>query len=317
MKDIRVGFIGAGSFANAMHYPSVSEMPDACIAAICDLNEERLSATAGKYGVSAVYTDYRRMLDEADLDAIFVIMPPMGLTPIVLDCLSAGKPVFMEKPPGVTTEDTVQMAEAARKHGVFGMVGFNRRYADVVQKARTAVLEMGPPSLAVAEFHKNMLNEPPYYGMSILRTDIIHVVDMLRYVGGEPASVHAFADSFHVGWRNSYNALIRFQSGAVGILTAYRAAGSRYERFEFHGRGISAYVRAPEVAEIHRDGAPAPDVLTPAEKDPRLSYGYKAEVRHFIDCVKAGSQPLTNLDDAVLTMRLVDSIEEGLSAEAV
>lgn len=309
-EKIRVGFVGAGSFANAMHYPSLAEMDDVHICAVCDLDPARLSAAADRYGVPHRYTDYQRMLDEQPLDAVYVVMPPMGLKPIVLDCLSAGKPVFVEKPPGMTTQDTREMAEAARRAGVFGMVGFNRRFADVVVRAREMVLQEGPSKLALAEFHKNMLGERPYYEMSILRTDIIHAVDTLRFFCGEAVEVHAVQDAVWTDWRNSYSALIRFEGGATGLLAAYRAAGGRYERFELHGRGISAYIRAPESAEVHVDGRDAPEVLRPQSPDPRLSYGYKAESRHFIDCVRHGKQPLTSFDDAVRTMELVDLIEE-------
>ncbi|MGQ9524735.1 MAG: Gfo/Idh/MocA family protein [Armatimonadota bacterium] len=311
MDDVRIGFIGAGAFANAMHYPSLAEMPDVRLTAVCDLDPSRAAATAAKYGIPYQYTDYRRMLDEQPLDAVYVVMPPMGLTPIVLECLAAGKPVFMEKPPGMTTEETRAMAKAAQRAGVFGMVGFNRRFADVLVRARERVLAKGHASLAVTEFHKNMLRERPYYEMSILRTDIIHAVDALRYFCGEAIEVHAVQDTVWTDWRNSYSALIRFQGGAVGMLTAYRAAGGRYERFELHGRGVSAYIRAPECAEVYVDEHNAPQVLTPASADPRLSYGYSAESRHFVDCVRSGRQPLTSLDDAVRTMELVDQIEGG------
>ena len=309
MDKVRVGFIGAGSFANAMHYPSLAEMNDVHLAAICDLDPSRLSLTADRYGIPNRYTEYKRMLDEQPLDAVYVVMPPMGLKPIVLDCLAAGKPVFIEKPPGMTTQDTREMAEAARRAGVFGMVGFNRRFADVLVRSREMVLQAGQPSFAFAEFHKNMLRERPYYDMSILRTDIIHAVDALRFFCGEAQEVHAVQDAAWTDWRNSYAALVRFEGGATGMLAAYRAAGGRYERFELHGRGISAYIRAPEAAEVYTDGQAAPEVLHPHSPDPRLSYGYSAESRHFIDCVRLGKQPLTSLDDAVRTMDLVDRIE--------
>jgi len=313
MSEVRVGFVGAGAFANAMHYPDLAEMPDVTIAAICDIDEERLAATANQYGVAARYTDHRRMLAEQDLDAVYVVMPPMGLTPTVLDCFAAGKPVFMEKPPGVTTEETRQMAEAARRSGVFGMVGFNRRYADVVRNARERVLAAGPPSMVMAEFHKNMLHEGPYYGLSILRTDIIHVVDAMRYLAdGDSVGVHAYVDRAYAEWPNSFSALVRFDNGAVGILAANRAAGSRYERFELHGRGVSAYIRAPESAEVFTDGVAQPMALTAPHPNPRLSYGYYAEDRHFIHCVRSRQKPLTSLDDAVRTMELVDAIEGRL-----
>ncbi len=315
---VRVGFIGAGSMANAVHYPTIAELPEAELVAICDLNEERLHATAEKYGVPEKhrYTDYRRMLEREELDAIYVIMPPMGLAPIVLDCLRAGKHVFIEKPPGCNSDEAWAMAEEAERQKVKTCVGFNRRYAAVYRYAKAKVLERGTPSLALAEFHKDMLGQGPYYGMSILRTDIIHAVDTLRDLLGEAVEVTAQVFSRYERWANSHNqfaALIRFDSGATGVLLSSRTAGSRYERFEVHGCGVSAYIRAPEQAEIHQQGA-AVEVVTDEQltssTDRRITYGYRDESRHFLECILHDKTPLTNFTDAARTMELVERIEQ-------
>jgi predicted dehydrogenase len=317
MDFVRVGFIGAGSMANAVHYPSVAGTPQAQLVAICDLNEERLQKTADRYGVPKEhrYTDYRRMLEREDLDAVYVIMPPMGLLPIVLDCLKACKHVFIEKPPGCNSDEAWAMAEEAERQKVKTCVGFNRRYAAVYRYSKSEVLKRGAISQALAEFHKDMLGQGPYYGMSILRTDIIHAVDILRDLLGEPVEVAAHVWSRYERWENSHNqfaALIRFDRGAVGILTASRTAGSRYERFEVHGKGISAYIRAPEQAEIHRQGEGI-EIVTDEQltgtTDRRITYGYLEETRHFISCILNDEMPLTNFTDAAKTMDLVERIE--------
>jgi virulence factor len=315
MEQVRVGFIGAGGLANHVHYPSLAEDSRVELAAICDLDEAKLTRTAEKYGVAARYTVYQKMLEREALDAVYVIMPPMPLHPIVMDCLAAGKHVFIEKPPGVRTEDTRAWAAAAERQGVKTMVAFNRRYASVFAAAKRVVAESGRPSMAMAEFHKDMAAEGPYYGISILRTDIIHVVDALRDLGGDVADVVAHVDHQFVQWEGSYNlfnALIRFENGASGILTANRTSGNRYERFECHGLDVSTYIRAPEQAEIYRKGQPV-EVVTgeglAGSTDSRLTYGYKAENLHFIDCLLEDRLPRTHFGDAVKTMELVDRIE--------
>lgn len=317
MNFIRIGFIGAGNMANAVHYPSVAETPQAKLVAICDLNEERLQKTADRYSIPKErrYTDYRLMLEREDLDAIYVIMPPKGLLPIVLDCLRAGKHVFIEKPPGCNSDEAWAMAEEAERSKVKTCVGFNRRYTAVYRHAKSEVLKRGKPSLALAEFHKDMLVQGPYYGMSVLRTDIIHAIDLLRDLLGEPVEVTAHVGSRYELWENSHNqfaALIRFNSGAIGILSASRTAGSRYERFEIHGKGISAYIRAPEQAEIHRQGESV-EVITDEQltgtTDRRITYGYLEETRHFISCIINDQIPLTNFTDAARTMDLIERIE--------
>jgi virulence factor len=315
MDKVRIGFIGAGSLANHVHYPSLAEDPRVVLAAVCDLDEARLTRTAEKYGVAARYTEYPRMLEREALDAVYVIMPPMPLHPIVLDCLAAGKHVFIEKPPGVRTEETRAWATEAERRGVKTMVAFNRRFASVLAAAKQAVLETGRPSMAMAEFHKDMAAEGPYYGISILRTDIIHVVDALRDLCGDVADVTAHVDHQLVQWEGSYNlfnALIRFENGASGILTANRTSGNRYERFEYHGLDISTYIRAPEQAEIYRKGQPV-EIVTGEDltgsTESRLTYGYKAENVHFIDCLLEDRLPRMHFGDAVKTMELVDRIE--------
>jgi virulence factor len=316
-EPVRVAFIGAGALANRMHYPSVAEEQTAQLVAICDLDEERLLRTAGQYGVQAFYTDYRRMLEREGIDAVYVIMPAMTLSPIVLDCLAAGKHVFTEKPPGVRTEETAAWAEAAARYGLKSCVGFNRRYSAVYLAAKEAVLARGAPSMALAEFHKDMLRSGPYWDMPILRTDVIHVVDALRDMADEVAEVAAHTDHHYrrEGWENSfnlYNALLRFENGASGILSANRASGNRYERFELHGCEVSTYTRAPERTEVWRSGE-GETVLTGEEltgsDDPRITYGYRDETRHFLQCIREDRLPRTHFGDALRTMELVDRIE--------
>ena len=66
--------------ANSVHYPSLAEFEDVKIAAICDLDEERLHTTADKYEVERRYKDYKRMIEEVDPDAVYIIMPPHHLS---------------------------------------------------------------------------------------------------------------------------------------------------------------------------------------------------------------------------------------------
>jgi virulence factor len=311
---MNIAFIGAGSLANVMHYPGVASFEDVTIAAICDLDTERLNATADKYGVDSRYTDYQRMLDEVMLDAVYIIMPPVFLKPIVLDCLKAGKHVFMEKPPGTSVEEAQEMAAAARENHCLAMVAFNRRFARVIVEAKKLVDARGPITQCMVEFHKYHLYEAKwdYYGVGMFETDVIHVVDLLRHFGGEVREVEAYVQTWHSDQENVFNALVQFESGATGILTANRASGFRHERFELHGHGIGAYIRAPESAEIYMDNQPKPITLNGADlagsEKPYLTYGFSDESRHFIDCIKTGTQPLTNLDDAVKSRQLVDRI---------
>ena len=323
MSQVKVAFIGAGALSNQYHYPSVAETRTARLVAVCDLDERRLQTTADRYDVPNRYTDYRAMLEREAIDACYVIMPPAPLKAIVLDCLAAGKHVFLEKPPGVNTEETIEMAAAATRYGCLSAVGFNRRFAPVVAQAKRAVLQRSAPSLMMAEFHKDMLAHGPYDNMSILHSDVIHAVDLMRDCCGEATEVTSHAECRYPndkwqGFHNFYNALLRFDSGASGILSANRTGGNRYERFELHGRDISCYIRAPDRVEIHVAGSPDAQLLEGHDltgtRDARITYGYRDETIHFIECVRAGQLPVTHLGDAVKTMQLCDRMAQSVAA---
>jgi len=314
---INIGFIGAGSLANAMHYPSVNAMDDVCIKAICDLNEERLQSTAERFHVAQTYTDYHRMLDEVELDAVYVIMPPVFLKPIVLDCLAARKHVFMEKPPGTSVAEALEMAHAADHHKCIAMCAFNRRFSPVVVEAKKLVDARGPITQCMVEFHKYHIGDAKwdYYNVGMFETDVIHVVDLLRHFGGEVTDVDSYVQTWYSDQENVFNALVRFEGGATGFLTANRASGTRHERFELHGNGIGAYIRAPQSAEVYTENKTEPTSLEGSglagSDQAYMTYGFYGESRHFIDCVKTGEQPLTNLFDAAKSRELVDRILEG------
>ena len=126
-RRIRVAFIGAGSLANRRHYPSLAGMADVEVAAVCDLAEEKARATAERWGAPRTYTDYRQMLAEADPEAVYVVMPPQHLFQPVAYALRQGRNVFVEKPPGVSTEQTRVFAYEAARSGSLTMVGCMRR----------------------------------------------------------------------------------------------------------------------------------------------------------------------------------------------
>ncbi len=315
---VNVGFIGAGQRATGAHYPAIAGLKDATIAAVCDLDEGRLKAAGERFGIERRYTDYHRMLSEADLDLIYVIMPPQGLAPIVIDCLDAGKHVAMEKPPGMNAADTEAMIAAAERNRRWGMVAFQYRFTPIVEEVRRMVLERGPITMCLGEFHQNYLDQPePEWGISVLLENTVHVVDFVSYMcGGEAVEIHALQDRFFTQWTSSkscHNGLVRFNTGAVGIISGNKSGGARYLRMEVHGRGISAYLRVPEVAEIWRDNQPEPLILRGADlvgaDDKTLYEGSLATDRHFVECVRTGREPRTSLQRVVNTMRLVDALE--------
>ena len=73
-KPVRIGLIGTGMVAQVMHLPHLSELPELFeVAALCDLSPGTVQAVGAKYGIRHTFSDYREMLEQADLDAVMVL----------------------------------------------------------------------------------------------------------------------------------------------------------------------------------------------------------------------------------------------------
>lgn len=315
MDRVRLGLIGAGGMANGVHYPSLAEMKDAEMVALCDLVEEKLTKTADRFGIKKRYTDYREMLDKERLDAVYALMPPHQLFDPVMDAIERKKHVYIEKPPAITADQVRQMAAAAERNGVLTMVAFNRRFIPVLNSVKAMVLERGPIIQAVSCFYKNFIGQPPYYrgAVDILTSDMIHAVDTLRWIAGGAAVDVASDVRFHkASYANMFNALVRFDNGCIGVLLGNWYVGARRHVFEIHGEGISAYCNPDADTLVYADNKAEPLVLPTRQvagsDENRTYYGFAGENRHFIDCVKSGTQPQTNFNDALKTMLLIESL---------
>ena len=310
---LRTGFIGAGRRATSAHYPSLHRIDEIALEAVAELDEGRLLAVTEQYQVARRFIDYQEMLNEVELDAVCVVMSDSLVTPIALECMAAGKHVFIEKPPGANSAESQLLLDAAEANGVFCMVGYQRRYAAVTREAMRLVDAQGPPTLAIGEFHKNLLGEePPETGT--LWQDICHVVDLVRFMAGsEPVEVTAYQDAHGTTWPNSYNGLIRFANDAVGIVTGNRASGGRELRSELHGVGVGCYMRIPDQIEVLQDNG-EPRVMAAAElcdeppADALDIDGTAAMHRHFAECVRKGVTPSSDIRDVIKTSHLVDQL---------
>src|ERR687886_692309 len=246
-RRVRAAIVGAGRRSWSAHFPAFKLLQDELeIAALCELDEPRRTRAAEFFdlpdGLSFDALD--RLLEEVRPELVYAVMWPNFVRPVAERCFAAGAHVFVEKPPGCTLDDVQALIAAAEAANRQGFVGFQRRHAHVTREALRRIRERGPLTLCVAEFHKDLVKTgPPPYGVTTLWDDAVHAVDYARYLcGGEVEAVHSYVDRHFVDWPNSFNALIRFSTGATTVLAANRSAGARFMRFEAHGREITAYM---------------------------------------------------------------------------
>lgn len=112
MDTVRIGIIGAGSIAE-LHARGYRSDPRAEIAAVCDTAPGVAEERAAQWGGARAYSDYRRLLEDPDVDAVDIITPHNLHAPMTLDAISAGKHVSVQKPMAVNVAECDAMIAAA------------------------------------------------------------------------------------------------------------------------------------------------------------------------------------------------------------
>ncbi len=311
-SKVRVAMIGAGSMANRVHYPSLASYKDVQIAAISDLNTERLNTTADKYNVEKRYTDYRKMVEDIAPDAVYVIGPPDVMYPIWVWCLQQGLNLYIEKPMGITIHQARMLAYLAEQNGCITQVSFQRRTCPMVVKLREECLKRGPIVHAVCRFYKCGIR--PYTGsLSHMMGDGVHAIDTVRWMcGGEVVDIKSIVKSVEVPDINFFTVLLQFDNGATGVVMNSWSSGRRIFDVEMHAPAICAEAEHEGKGYLYADGDTEGveyDTREEARSDEFHIYGgFEGKNREFIDCLKAGKQPGSNFSDAVKTTEVADKI---------
>lgn len=164
---VRVGIIGCGGIANGKHMPSLSKVCDAEMVAFCDLIEERAEKAAKEYGTAdaKVYTDYKELLKDGDIDVVHVCTPNRSHADITIDALEADKHVMCEKPMAKTAADARRMVEAAKRTGKKLTIGYQNRFRPDSQYLHNACRRGDLGDIYFAKAHALRRRAVPTWGV--------------------------------------------------------------------------------------------------------------------------------------------------------
>ena len=311
-KKVRIAMIGAGRMANRVHYPSLASFDDVEIAAICDLDSQRLTDTADKYSVDKQYQDYRQMIEDIGPDGVYAIGPPHIMYDIWVWCLSQGLNLYVEKPLGITLHQARNLAYLADKNDCITQVSFQRRSCPLAVALRDACLQRGPIVHAVCTFYK-CARTPFLQARDHMLDDGVHAIDTLRWMcGGEVVEVQSHTKRVQTPDINFISALLHFDNRATGVMLNSWSSGRRAFRVEMHAPGICAEAELEVQGVLYADGDTQGKGYDPREvagSDDFFVYGgFQAKNREFIDALQTGQTPTSTFADALKTMEVAETI---------
>jgi predicted dehydrogenase/threonine dehydrogenase-like Zn-dependent dehydrogenase len=222
---VRIGLIGAGSFAQGVHIPNIAKITNAELRAISVRSGPMVATLAKRVGASLATTDYREILADPEIDAVIIATRHNAHAQLCIEAARAGKHIFVEKPLALTADDCAAVAKAVADSGVLLTVGFNRRYSPHIQLAKRLLADRTGPKMMACRVNAGFIPlehwvYDPVEGGGRIVGEACHFIDLLTYIAdSEIASVYAVPLTQVGAEYSSDNNLamtIAFADGSVG-----------------------------------------------------------------------------------------------------
>ncbi len=302
MDRIRFGIIGLGRFGE-VHCQALANLPGVEILALCTRTKSRLEEFGGRFSVDRLFTDYRELLADPQVDAVSVVTMWDQHAEPAIGAIEAGKHVFVEKPLASTVADCDRIVNAAARSASACMVGhicrFNPRFA-----AAKREIEAGSIGRIVSLYARR--NIPAAVSKSVLTKigpiagDAVHDTDLMLWFTGSQIET-AYAQTLSVrglpnpdlGWTT-----YRFADGAIGVCeniwmlpekTPYRID----ERMEIVGTlgSMSIQENSANFSVCDPDGWRAPDTTYWPLIGSHRGGALRDELAYFANCIREGRKP--------------------------
>jgi predicted dehydrogenase len=316
---IRVGAIGCGEHATTALWPLFGPAGLNCVAA-WSRSRERAEAAAARFGIERAYTDLGAMLDECELDAVVVVVPPDGFVDVINPALERKLHVFAEKPGAPTAAEASAIADAANTAGVVAMVAYMKRFGTAFARARELIAAPEFGQLTIASFKWAMGSIVGEHDSleSWLFENPIHHIDLARYYCGELDDWRAQlarngGDDFAVAVtaRAAGGGVVSMQLSTTGSWEQHN------ERVELQGTGTSVVVDNVDEC-ISRTGTQPdlvwrPNYTIPSEENSSAATaGFLGELQAFARAVQTGSSVPSDFRSAAATLQAVDQLRESI-----
>ncbi len=315
MDPVRWGVLGVANIAKRAVIPAIQRSHNGRLDAIASRTPSRAEAAARELGISRGHGSYEALLDDPDVQAVYIPLPNSLHREWTVRCAEAGKHVLCEKPLGLSAGECDEMIAACRQHGVVLMEAFMYRFHPrterVAQMATSG--DLGEVRLVRAAF-TFQIREPrtnirfrPDLGGGALYDVGCYAVNVSRMILDEPEEVFACGRIGASGVDEQVGAMLRFTDGRLALLDCGLTLPRR-EDYEVVGSEArlsvpNAFLPGTADAEIHVTRGDERTTHTVPGTDQ-----YQRMVEHFCDAVASGAPVSFSPEDAIRNLRVIGAL---------
>jgi len=333
MSNGKVGFAIAGSGMGAVtHAIEIPHIPDAELVAVSSRSEARANQFAETHGAKRWYTDYRRMVEDKDVDVVVIVTPNALHLDYAVIAAEAGKHVIVEKPLETTVDRAQQIVDVCRKQGVMLSVIYQMRFCEAAQKIKGAIESGQFGKLLLCDVIDKEYREPAYYTADPWRGDMkmagggcltlqsTHLVDLMQWFMGPVDKVFAKKRTavHDIEVEDLVIAMLTFRNGAIGSITSSTCIFPAHKhQIEVNGQDGSAIMNGEyddllfwELAGSDEKNDFPPDFMLNDITDPHFypTLRHRFQLMDIVDAIKTERQPAITGEEGMKAMIIKEAI---------
>lgn len=327
VRPLRTAVIGCG-YWGPNHVRNLHELPEAELAWVCDICQERLDAMRQRYPGVRTTCDYADML-RSDVDAVVIATPVASHARLAMDCLQAGKHVLIEKPIATSSHEAAQIVAEGDRRGLVVMAGHTFEYNPAVEAVRDLIASGDLGEIYYVHGCRANLGlfQPD---INVLWDLAPHDISILMFIlGADPMTAAAYGASFvQRGLHDVAFLALDFPKEVMASLWVSWLDPCKIRRYTVVGsRKMLVYddVASDGKVLIYDKGVEIHPTLN-GEREFRAHYRrgegtvypirwvepLKAECQHFLDCIRTGREPRSSGRVAMKVIRVLETAQYSL-----
>jgi predicted dehydrogenase len=316
---LKFGMIGCGSAAEIRGGLGIRLSGEAELVAVADSDSARAESYATQFEIARWYSDGQELIDDPDVQVVYIATPNKFHHPFTLAAARAGKHVLCEKPFATSLEENQEMIEACMEAGVLLGVSYYRRFYPSVQRAKRMIDDgvIGRVTLAgihaihlLGEHHqpdlapRHWLIEKDMAGAGVFQRAGSHRIDVLVYLLGAVREVQAAIEKMGEGYDvdDASVAVLRFESGAQGFIAMHHTiTGFETDWIEICGTKGRILLDPLDQCQVIVETSEGREVFD----DPVPESSTLPVIDDFVKAVETGSQAMCPAEEALKTNQVI------------
>ncbi len=318
MAKVKWGILGTANIARWATIPGMKKAENCELVAIAGRNPEKAERFAKEYGIPKAYGSYEELLEDSEIQAVYIPLPNDIHLKWVKASLKAGKYVLCEKPLALNAGEAEEMYKTAEECGVYLMEAYAYLHSPYVESLKNDVksgiigeVDYIDTAFVTQGYKEDFRLHKEFGGGAMYDLGCYCTTMIMSLIDSEPDMVKASAEFSELGVDYMTAGLIRFKNGARAAFNVGMVLGqntnSRYDRLYVHGSKGS--IRSD--VEYNQEGEVSYRIYTPEgmkERKVFVPQNYALEIEQLGRCILSGENPHVTSDFSIKNAKLIDTV---------